>query len=304
MARPALSADRALVVLELLAQHGGRRYTLSELVALTGVNPSSMHALLAVIEERGWVVRHPVHRTYGLGPLALVTGSVAAEHLPAIREARAALGELSKRLAAEVCLTVRAQDEMVVVAHAGEDSPYGTPLRTGQRVPFAAPLGTVFLAWAGEAELETWLERARPRLSDTEAHEQRRVVGTVRERGYAIALDSPARRRFGAAMLEDTNAPSELEGLLDALAHSQYHVESLDDGSLYDVGLIAAPVFDENRRVAGAVTAHGFAPAMSTADIRCAVVDVRGVATIATKRGGGETPQFWERRVATTRERP
>jgi DNA-binding IclR family transcriptional regulator len=249
-----------------------------------------------VIEERGWVVRHPVHRTYGLGPVALVTGSAAAEHLPVIREARAELGGLSNRLAAEVSLTVRAQDEMLVVANAGKDSPFGTPLRTGQRVPFAAPLGMVFLAWAGDAELETWLERARPRLSDAEAQDQRRVVGTVRERGYAIALDSPARRRLGAAMVEDASAPSELEGLLDALAHSQYHVESLDDGSLYDVSLIAAPVFDENRCVAGAVTAHGFPPAMSTTDIRRAVVDVRGVATIATKRGGGELPEPSESR--------
>ena len=45
----------------------------------TGINPASSHALLAVLAERGYVVRHPTAKTYSLGPALVAAGRIAAQ---------------------------------------------------------------------------------------------------------------------------------------------------------------------------------------------------------------------------------
>ena len=55
MPRPALSADRALQVIDVLVAHPTQRFTLTELSRRTSINPASAHALLAVMLRAGYV---------------------------------------------------------------------------------------------------------------------------------------------------------------------------------------------------------------------------------------------------------
>ena len=294
MSRPALSADRALAVIDLLTRRPSERFTLSELVRDTGVNGASLHALLAVLERRGYVQRHPVHRTYGLGPALVAAGTVALDQLAGIREARHELDTLSASLDLEVVLTAPAGAEIVVVGRAGHDSAFGESLRVGRRLPLVPPFGTVFLAWSTDDEIEQWLARARPALSAEEVDAQRRSIASVRARGYAVALESGARRAFGSAVTgADRTGPDEaagLDDLLAQLAHGRYQLDTLDEGGTYEVAMVAAPIFDAQGRVIAAIAASGFPPAIGAGELRRVADEVRGRATIITKRTHGRVP--------------
>jgi DNA-binding IclR family transcriptional regulator len=67
LARRALSAERALQILELLAAHPGRDFTLAELVRESDINISSLHAVLAVLTRQGYIVRDRRRKAYQLG---------------------------------------------------------------------------------------------------------------------------------------------------------------------------------------------------------------------------------------------
>jgi DNA-binding IclR family transcriptional regulator len=296
MSRPALSADRALGVIDLLTRRPSERFTLSELVRDTGVNGASLHALLAVLERRGYVQRHPVHRTYGLGPALVAAGTAALDQLAGIREARHELDALSTSLHLEVVLTAPAGPEIVVVGRAGHDSAFGESLRVGRRLPLVPPFGTVFLAWSTGDEIEEWLARARPALSPEEVDAQRRSIASVRERGYAVALESGARRAFGSAVSGADDAAvlradaAGLDELLAQLAHGRYQLDTLDEGMTYEVAMVAAPIFDAQGRVVAAIAASGFPPAIGAGELRRVADEVRGRATIITKRTHGRVP--------------
>lgn len=297
MSRPALAADRAVTVIDLLLEHAGRRFTMSEISRNTGVNMASLHALLAVLERRGYVAREPAHRTYGLGPALIAAGAVSLARLPAIREALDALDSLSHQLALEVVLSVATGPEILVVGRAGHSSAFGDALRVGQRLPLSPPLGAAFLAWSPAAEVERWLERAHPPLTDDERAQQLRALEVVRARGYAIGLDSAANRSFGTAITLEPDAATDrvevgdrLEALLSQLAQSRYQLESVDEGQTYDVATVSAPIFDAHARVIAAVAASGFPPEQAATQLRRVAEEVRGFAAVITKRTDGRVP--------------
>ncbi len=294
MSRPALAADRALEVIDLLTCHPSERFTLTEIVRRTDVNPASLHALLAVLERRGYVLRHPVHRTYGLGPALVAAGSVALEQQPGIRAAAAELDALSEALKLEVLLTAPVGADILVVGRAGHDSAFGEDVRVGRRLPLVPPFGGVFLAWADEEDVAAWLRRARPPLDAAETAASLRSLDAIRERGFAVALESPARQAFGSAVVahaaDGPTAGADLDRLLAVLSQSPYQLDRLDEGRAYDVSMVAAPVFDAHGRAVAAITANGFPPAVDAGEVRRVADEVRGLATIITKRTHGRVP--------------
>lgn len=53
MVRPALSATRALTIIDFMSQSPSQAYTLMELVRHTGTNVASCHAIVNVLMTRG-----------------------------------------------------------------------------------------------------------------------------------------------------------------------------------------------------------------------------------------------------------
>jgi DNA-binding IclR family transcriptional regulator len=294
VSRPALAADRALQVIDLLVAHPTESFSLAEITRRTGINPASAHALTAVMLKSGYLQRHPTQKTYALGPAMVASGAAALDQLPAIRAAQAEIGGLSADLQLEVVLTAPTDDEIIVVGAAGDASEYGSVLQIGQRLPLSPPLGTVFLAWSPPARIEQWIARARPSLGAGEIERQHRVLDAVRSWGYSIGLESPARRGLGDAVAhagDGEAGPGTVDDLLAALAQVTYQLSSLDDHRSYDVSMIAAPVFDTNRRVCAAITVSGLAPAAAPTDIVAVAERVRGAALVITKRARGRLPE-------------
>lgn len=289
MSRPALAATRAVAVLNFLAAHPAESFTLSDLSGRLGINVASVHALLGVLNDAGYVVRHPRLRTYTLGPSVVALGSAALECHAVIDQARDAARELARELKLEVAVTAPAGDEIVFLARAGEEQARGIPVHVGQRVPLVPPLGSVFVAW-GEPERDAWLARAE------DPDRLRSVLDGVRARGFSIALDHDARRGLGEALDHLAEAPADVrlrgtvEELVIDLGHREYQVGELDRSRTYDVSMIAAPVFGTSGEVALALTLVGFAAGLPADRIAAYGERVRDVALVVTKRSSGRLP--------------
>jgi DNA-binding IclR family transcriptional regulator len=266
LARPAPAAAKALKIIDVLVAHRGEQFTISDLARRTGSSLGSTHAVLAVLEETGYLSRHPTRRTYGLGPTLVTAGMAALEQHPAIRAADERIPELAASLAADVVVTAATPTEIVYVAVGGPGSRYGPGFREGERVPLVPPIGLVFMAWADPNEVAAWLRRA------TVAPEPDRVqlaLATVRERGYALGL-----ARDGHESLR-----------------GNYDLASVELDHKYHLGIASAPVFDADARVLVAITASGFSPGLTGRQVIDIGERVRACATLVTKETRGRFPR-------------
>lgn len=295
MARPAPAASRALAVLDLLVTHPADRFTLTELVRRTGMSLGSAHAVLAVLEDGAYVTRHPTTKAYSLGPALVVAGVVALEHHPGIDAARQALGPLADGLGVETVVTARANDEIVFVARAGRPTAAGPDVREGERVPFVPPFGTVFLAWSDDAEIERWLSRAIDPSTEVVAR-ARSSLAAVRERGVAVTFGTATQRQLGERAYSLADEPArrdlreDLTKLTSMLAAEEYSPMDLDARGPFDVGMIAAPVFDADANVIAAISAFGFPRRLGSRAVDDAIGKVRDAGARATRESRGRAP--------------
>ncbi|QFG20184.1 IclR family transcriptional regulator [Actinomadura sp. WMMB 499] len=292
MARPAPAAERALKIIDLLVTHRGEQFTISDLARRTGMSLGSAHAVLAVLEERGYLGRHPVRRTYGLGPALVSAGMAAIEQHPAIRVATEQIGGLAAELDADVVVTAATPVDIVFVAVGGRGSRYGPGFREGERVPLVPPLGLVFMAWAHPDEVEDWLARAPVGL-DRDRVEA--ALATVRDRGYALGQVAAMGRTLAAPRTAPGGAgPADAgarEVLMETISlHDGYDLPIVEPGGEYELGMASAPVFDADGRVIVAVTASGFSPALTGREVTEIGARVRACATVVTKRTRGRLP--------------
>jgi DNA-binding IclR family transcriptional regulator len=287
MSRPALAATRGISILNFLAAHPAEEFTLSDLAARLDINVASAHALLGVLTDAGYLVRHPRLRTYALGPSVVALGSAAMERHPAIDLARDAARDLAEEVELEVAVTAPAGDDIVFLARAGAHRARGISVHVGQRVPLVPPLGSVFMAW-GDAE--PWLARAE------DPDRMRGVLDGVRARGYSIALEADARKGLGDALDHLADAPSDagwrgsVDDLVAELGHGEYQVQELDRARAYDVSMVAAPVFGAAGEVVLALTLVGFPAGVSAEHIAAVGERLRDVGLVVTKRSLGRAP--------------
>jgi len=295
MARPAPAASRAIQILDLLVTHPAERFTLTELVRRTGMSLGSAHAVLAVLERSGHVRRHPVTKAYTLGPALVVAGVVALEHHPGIDAARRALSPLAEELGVGTVLTARTTDEIIFVARAGRHTATGPDVREGERVPFVPPFGTVFLAWSDTDEIDRWLARATRPTPDL-VDRARVALAAVRHRGTAVTFGTATQRALGERALSLAAEPSrhdlreDVNVLTALLATEDYPLVDLAARGPFDIGMIAAPVFDADANVIAAVSAFGFPEPLDGDALTSAIERVRSAGARATRESRGRMP--------------
>lgn len=181
------AVDRALTLLELLAQSGGR-LALTELAARSGLSLATVHRLLSTLAARGYV-RQDADRRYALGTAMLPLGDAAVRLLgswavPYLQQLAAQVGETAN-------LAVLEDDHVVYVAQAPGRHRMRMFTEPGRRVlPHSTAVGKVLLAW----QEQDHVRRVVARLG-LPARTPRTVVSlpaffaelaTVRERGYAV----------------------------------------------------------------------------------------------------------------------
>jgi DNA-binding IclR family transcriptional regulator len=247
MSRPALSALRALEILDLLGAAPAQALTLSEIVRLTGTNVASSHAILTVLVKQGYLLRHPTSKVYRLAPAIVALGQAAAEHDGLLSSARAACDLAAQRTGYEAVLTARAGDDIIAVARVAGSGFSQPNFRVGQRVLLRPPMGGLFVAWAPDHDQEAW---ATPQKSTPEHARTAHLaaLALLRERGYLVTLSTDAYSNFTRIIADGDVMPSRrdprLAEILSELDNGLYQPTAINPADSYRIKGIAAPIFD------------------------------------------------------------
>jgi DNA-binding IclR family transcriptional regulator len=247
MLKPTPAVARATRVLDVMAARPFESFTLTELAAAVQISPTSALSILHALEAAGYVRRHPVQKTYVLGPALLVLGDGARAQHRLVDAAVAEIEFIAAEAHAECSIGVVAGDDILVVGLAGRPAVDTADARVGERVPYRPPLGAALVAWRSDVDIDGWIRRARP------THELqlqlREALAEVRRRGFAITRESEARIRFGSAMRRLVDQPDlrlddeATEQLFAELAGGLV-IELHDDDA---VSTVSAPVFGGGR---------------------------------------------------------
>lgn len=183
------SADRALAVLELVAQR--RSATFTDVVTALTMPRSSTHELLRTMTESGWLTFDPDRRRYGLGLKAWQVGQRYDGHQALVEAAQPIMDELSKTVGETVQLARLDGTHNVYVAISESPNPMRLVSSLGMRLPaHATGIGKALFSLLDPQEVERRLEGVElvaltPRTV-TRTEDLLARVDEVRARGFAI----------------------------------------------------------------------------------------------------------------------
>lgn len=184
---------RALQIVVQLTEYGDG-LTAQQLCELTGIPCSSMHRLLAVLEDEGFVSRHRDHRRYFAGPSASEVGSASLGRSLIAERAELPLTELACATGAAALLTELVDAAAVCTLRRGGDTRVPVETEAGRRLPFHSTAeARGLLADMSRPTLSRLLSATdlmpfRPRTPRT-IEEVAQRVALIREHGCGVSYD-------------------------------------------------------------------------------------------------------------------
>ncbi len=271
MVKPALAAARLLQVLDFLSVHPGQSFSLQEISHACGLNAASLLAIMTALVDGGYVLRHPSHKTYRIGPGVVALGRAALVEHPEIGAAQVELELLANELEVQCSASVLMGSDLVPIITAGRPRRAESWTYTGARVPFMAPFGAPFAAFGSDAVRDQWMQRAKRPADDTHLEVLERELTMVRKLGFAVLRQVPL-VDMGMVLKVLTEEPSSQVAkarLGEVLERFSDQFLDLDAPSSveHDVGVITVPVFSPIGDVVMTITANGFPDPLTVAQI-------------------------------------
>lgn len=184
------SVDRAVTILELLAQHGALGVT--RVASELSVHKSTASRLIAALERRGLVEQVTERGQYRLGTTILRLAGATDARLDLVEAARPSCRRLAELTGETVNVAVLSAGAALYVeqaAGAGRHSSYDW---VGQRIPLhATSNGKVLMCELSDLERDRLLQELPAYTPSTVTDRARleRELDDIRERGHAIAID-------------------------------------------------------------------------------------------------------------------
>jgi DNA-binding IclR family transcriptional regulator len=299
MARPAPAALRAVTILDFLAERPTESFTLSEIARGAGLTLSSTQTVLGELVGAGYLIRLRSRKAYALGPAISVLGHAVSMRHPSLVLAEDAIEKLGRELGKELLLIVSAGPDVVAVARWGRRRPRG--LDIGRRVPLAAPLGGIFVAWGSDDEQARWM--AAGGVTDDHSIEAcRQLLASTRLHGYSVTMETtPHIHSIIDAIAEAATKPGpstrqDLQTLIQRLEFTYQDNVALEEPNRYAVRSIAAPIFDTEGRVLVTISTADLPAEMTVSEIADLGSRLRDVAvTVTTDTEGLLPPEFLAR---------
>lgn len=191
MPRTSPQTERIVMLTQLLADQPDTGRTLADIARHLGVAKATCYPMVIALVEAGWLLRHPVHKTYRLGPALIPIGCAARVAVDVVDLARPILRRLADATDLSCLALVQSGSDLVVgevvQPLSGRRGTLG--LRVGDKIHVAPPLGAAVAAWYASDQLEEWFELGAQDLGlETvilcEHYEPR--LALIRERGYAV----------------------------------------------------------------------------------------------------------------------
>lgn len=250
---------RVVAVVELLVDRNENPLTLAEICRELRISRSTGHAILHTLRECAWVLRDPLSGRYSPGPALPAPPSTATPLSPPLRTS---LHELSADLGMAACIS-EVRDGSITVLDSTAPGTQPAPVRAGVRLPFVAPFGREFVAWADDAARERWLNAAGA-VNDVYRTRMPKVLDEIRLRGYGIErLTDPLLRVYTALLaLDDGDVPDpvsvRLAGAVADLTIVDFLPDELPEVDAHPLATISAPLFDESGAVVMTVSAQPY----------------------------------------------
>jgi DNA-binding IclR family transcriptional regulator len=233
-------------VLNALAAHPDQALTLTQLATAVQHNKATLHQVLSVLTEAGYLLRDSETLAYRLGPALVPIGMAAAGgRLDDLVAVRPVLRELSRRFGEAVVSTV-SHREIVVLARAAHG--VEVPGRARDRSqPYAPPMGAIFAAFSPDPE--AWIGLAgAPAWPVDRIDSLRASLAIVRERGFSVAISVDPRDRMRAFLHDevDDEAVSDMQArvtkMLREMDQDHYLLDVVDPAADYRVDHVTAAV--------------------------------------------------------------
>ncbi|MGY1992683.1 helix-turn-helix domain-containing protein [Mycolicibacterium fortuitum] len=256
---PSPPTRRVVAVVELLADRAGSHLTLAEICRELDISRSTGHAILTTLCSCDWVLRDPLSGKYSLGAGLPTTTPPAA---PLSRMLREPLRQLCSAIGMAACISELRDGRLAVIESAapGTSRP---PVQAGVGLPFVAPFGREFVAWAPTAVCDEWMAAAGP-VNDVYRARMPKVLKEVQRRGYGIErLSDPLLKVFAALLaLEDAAAEdpvaARLAGAVADLTIVDFLPGELNKIAQHPLATISAPIFDADGDVVMSVSAQPY----------------------------------------------
>jgi hypothetical protein len=151
----------------------------------------------------------------------------------------------------------------IVVVDAAAVGPARPPICAGVRLPFIAPFGREFVAWASRTDHTAWLEAATP-VNDVFRARISKVLKEIKRRGYGIErLSDPLLRVYTALQALDDGVmcdpiSARMAAALADLTIVDFLPDEFPEADSCALATISAPVFDTAGRVVMSVSAQPY----------------------------------------------
>jgi DNA-binding IclR family transcriptional regulator len=184
------SSERTIDVLEYLAATDDEP-TLTAMARTLDVPKSSLHKLLATLENRGWVETDvATHTRYRLGLRALLVGTRYLEGDRVVQSLEPVLMALSEKYQEATHLGRLDGADVVYLSKKESTHPFRMYSAVGRRLPaHATAMGKAMLSLKPWAEVDALLPEPLPALTPstiTDRDTLRLELETIAARGYAI----------------------------------------------------------------------------------------------------------------------
>lgn len=183
--------DRAVILLDLVADGGVQGVTLKDLTARSQLNTATCHRILNTLVGHKLLARDDKKRCYRLGARMAIYGARAARGPGIISRCEVALTRIRRRTGDTIHLMARLNHDSVCLDR--RDGECVVPTLTGSiggSVPLGVGPGSIaMLAFLDEDEQEFIIRANIERYAayrDLTADKVRRLIAETRDRGYAI----------------------------------------------------------------------------------------------------------------------
>lgn len=183
------SATRALVLLRHIGARSPDGLRLTDLIALTGLDKSTIHRLLACMMQEGFVEHVPGSKNYRLGMESTQLGLVSAEMAPLVDRFRPLMLKIARLSQESVFLVARSGHHALCVHRENGNSALSSNsvLPGMRRIIGLSAAGVGILAQASDTDLEATYRQNASQYEDVGASYNIlcRLIDSTRERGYS-----------------------------------------------------------------------------------------------------------------------
>ncbi len=251
MSRSSPGVRRVAAILNFIADHPGQAFALTDLVRALKLSRATCHALLTGLVDVGYLYRTS-DKTYVLGPALAAIGRTAAENFSPLQVAQPEMRSLADEFDV-VCAAYFLEGDMIHLRdRAASLSHVGYPVPLGTRMKLRSPQAAIFFAWAPD-EADDWLANVEPKPRGERLELMRQGMDFSREHGFLILVRLPG--------FAPTTMDRERSIHSDEIPVAPAPV--IEPDTVYPVGAIIAPIFDERGRVSFCLLLAGFHSALT-----------------------------------------